>query len=201
MQTREKIKQMRRKLGVSAQTLADLIGVSRATLYRYESGDIEKIPLQILEKIADALDCSPLSLMENPIEEQVSAPYVTLPVVGRIPLDGVVIPEECIEGYERAEPEFAGETSFYFRITGDCMYPIFLEGDLALIQRQPYAENGSYAAVSVDGGDAYIRKISCGANYLELHCVNPMYPVRRYEGPEMARVQICGVVKEIKRKF
>ena len=185
MQTREKIKHLRKQFGVSAQALADLIGISKATLYRYENGDIEKIPVHILEKIADVLDCSPLSLMENPVEGQTCSP----------------IGDAFIERFEPTEPELTEDNSFYLHITGDCMYPMFIEGDVAQIHRQNYAESGSFAAVSIDGSDAIVQKVVFGANYCELHSVNPMYPVRRYEGVEMARVQVCGVVKELRRKF
>lgn len=67
MHTREKIKQMRKRLGISAQILAERIGVSKATLYRYESGGIEKIPMHVLEKIAAVLDCNILSFTEKEV--------------------------------------------------------------------------------------------------------------------------------------
>ena len=39
------------------------MGVSRATIYRYESADIEKLPLTILEPLSKILRCSPAYLM------------------------------------------------------------------------------------------------------------------------------------------
>ena len=55
---------MRRKeIGLSAEHVAEILGVSPATVYRYENGDIEKIPGDSLVPIADALHTTPAYLM------------------------------------------------------------------------------------------------------------------------------------------
>lgn len=51
-----RIKQYRERTGMSMEEFARKIGKSRATAYRYESGDIEKIPANTLKKIADVLE-------------------------------------------------------------------------------------------------------------------------------------------------
>lgn len=55
MTTGERIKARRKEIGISADTLADMIGVSRSTVFRYENGFIEKLPLNNLVPIARAL--------------------------------------------------------------------------------------------------------------------------------------------------
>ena len=52
----EKIKQRRKELGLSAEEIAQKIGVSPATIYRYESGDIKSPRSSVLRPIAEALD-------------------------------------------------------------------------------------------------------------------------------------------------
>lgn len=54
-----KIKNRRKQIKISAEQLADKIGISRSTMYRYENGDIEKIPTETLARIAVALNTSP----------------------------------------------------------------------------------------------------------------------------------------------
>lgn len=49
------IKQRRKELNISATELAEKIGVSRSTLFRYENGDIEKIPSGLIEPLDDIL--------------------------------------------------------------------------------------------------------------------------------------------------
>lgn len=55
MTTGERIKARRKELGITADKLADMIGVSRSTVFRYENGFIEKMPLNNLVPIARAL--------------------------------------------------------------------------------------------------------------------------------------------------
>ena len=48
MNTGDRIKQRRIELVLSVDDLAEKIGKSRATIYRYENGDIENMPTPIL---------------------------------------------------------------------------------------------------------------------------------------------------------
>ena len=63
MNTGDRIKQRRIELGLTADELAKKIGKSRATIYRYENGDIENMPTPILEPLARALETTPADLM------------------------------------------------------------------------------------------------------------------------------------------
>lgn len=58
-----RIQSRRKELKMGAAELAQKIGKSKATLYRYENGDIENVPLDILKPIAEALEVSPAYLM------------------------------------------------------------------------------------------------------------------------------------------
>ena len=59
----KRIKDRRKQLGMSADELAKRLGKDRSTIYRYEKGDIENLPLDILEPIAAALGTTPQYLM------------------------------------------------------------------------------------------------------------------------------------------
>ena len=59
----KRIKQRRKELGLSADDLAQQLGKDRSTIYRYEKGDIENMPLDILEPIAKVLRTTPQYLM------------------------------------------------------------------------------------------------------------------------------------------
>lgn len=63
MKTGERIKARRKEIGISADVLAGKIGVSRSTIFRYENGAIEKIPMNHLAPIAKALNTSTAYLM------------------------------------------------------------------------------------------------------------------------------------------
>ncbi len=63
MEVYERIKLRRKELGLSADDVADALGVSRATVYRYESASIEKLPTSIIQPLAQVLRCSSSYLM------------------------------------------------------------------------------------------------------------------------------------------
>ncbi len=58
-----RIKDRRKHLRMSVDELAKKLGKDRSTIYRYEKGDIENLPLDILEPIAVALETTPQYLM------------------------------------------------------------------------------------------------------------------------------------------
>ena len=59
----ERIKSRRIELEYSFQDLADLTGMSKSTLQRYETGGIKNIPLDKLKTLARALKVSPEWIM------------------------------------------------------------------------------------------------------------------------------------------
>ena len=58
-----KISHQRKLLNISADDLSKQLGISRATLYRYENGDVKKIPSTILNPLATILQTTPADLM------------------------------------------------------------------------------------------------------------------------------------------
>lgn len=59
----ERIKQRRKELDLDANFVAEKLGISRATYYRYESKEIEKIPISALVPLSEVLQTTPAYLM------------------------------------------------------------------------------------------------------------------------------------------
>ena len=94
MTTGELMKARRKELGISAETVAEKLQVSPATIYRYEKGDIEKLPSSVLIPLAEVLQTTPRYLMGWGEEKrwQLSSDEITL-----------------IEAYRAADPVFQRE--------------------------------------------------------------------------------------------
>ncbi len=58
-----RIKKRRKELGLSVEDVAFELGKNRATVYRYESNDIENMPASVLEPLAEILQTTPAYLM------------------------------------------------------------------------------------------------------------------------------------------
>ena len=64
-----RIKTRRKQLNMTADTLGEAIGKNRSTIYRYETGEIENMPVTLIPLLAEALRTTPAYLMcweDNP---------------------------------------------------------------------------------------------------------------------------------------
>ena len=198
MTTGERIKFRRKEIGFSAEKVADIIGVSPATIYRYEKGDIEKVPGDVLFSIAKALHTTPAYLMGW--EETPEVPYadniVPIPKMAKIPLLGniacgdPITAEENLDGFVSAPEEISAD--FALRCKGDSMIGArILDGDIVLIRQQPDVEDGEIAAVLIDN-EATLKRVHKKTGCLILNPANPAYEPIVITGEELNDVRIIG---------
>lgn len=71
----DKIKKRREELGLTLQDVGEYIGVSKATVQRYESGEIKNLKLAIIERLTQVLKINPSYLMgwESEDDEEIRA--------------------------------------------------------------------------------------------------------------------------------
>ena len=96
-----RIKERRKALKMSADDLGRRLGKDRSTIYRYEKGDIENLPLDILEPIAAALNTTPAYLMGW--EEVQKKNDALTDIVLRLRTDGEFA--SIMEGISQLNPE------------------------------------------------------------------------------------------------
>ena len=198
MTTGERIKMLRKEHNLTQEELGAKIGVQKAAIQKYEKGTVKNIKRDSLIKLAQCLDTSPEYLlgwedMPNNVEIADTSNYVNMSCFA----------ETNITDYEPVNKnDVRGDEPFVFlRVVGDSMYPLFMEGDLVLVRCQSSVDSGSYAVVMIDEEDGVVKKIVYGPDFIELHSINPMYPVRRFENEDVTRIRVFGLVREIKRKF
>lgn len=116
----ERIKQRRKELELSVDDVADRLNKNRATIYRYESNDIENLPITILEPLSEILQTTPAYLMGWDIEENVNTNidvlrdelellnhYRKLNDLGKKEASKRVLELNCIPMYSKENEEFA----------------------------------------------------------------------------------------------
>lgn len=59
----KRIRERRKELGLTVDEVAEKLGKNRATIYRYESDEIENMPITVLEPLAKILNTTPAYLM------------------------------------------------------------------------------------------------------------------------------------------
>lgn len=208
MTTGERIKQLRKKHNLTQEELGAKIGVKKAAIQKYEKGTVKNIKRDSLIALAKYLDTTPEYLLgweDTPSNALLTdeSEFVMIPIIGRVAAGLSCFAETNITDYEPVQKNniTSGEQYAFLRVVGDSMYPMFMEGDLVLVRCQTSVDSGSYAVVTIDGEDGVVKKIVYGSDFIELQSINPMYPPRRFEGEEVMRIRVFGLVKEIKRKF
>lgn len=83
------------------------------------------------------------------------------------------------------------------KVIGDSMYPKIEDGDIIQVHKQDSVDSGSIAVVLVDREEALVKKILYGDSWIELHSFNPMYKTMRFNGSDVDRVAVLGLVKKI----
>ena len=197
MTTGERMKLRRKELGLSAEVVAKKLGVSPATVYRYEKGDIEKLPGDILPTLSKVLQTTAAYLMGWEEDNSVPVPpgFEPLPETDRVPRVGQIacgdpiLAEENIEDYDSVPA--AWRANFTLRCRGDSMEPRIKDGDLVAIRSQPSVENGEIAAVRI-GSEATLKHVYVYSGYIELRPENPAYESIIKIGEAMNDVLIEG---------
>lgn len=200
MKVGERIRARRIQVGLTADQLGDKIGKDRATIYRYENGDIGNLPLAILEPLATALGTSPTYLMGWDIDEGFSN-SVLIPIYGSIPAGIPLEAIEDIQGHVDIPTDWlkGGKEYISLEVKGDSMYPKYLDGDLVIILLQSDCESYQDCACYVNGFNVTLKTVVKGIGKIELRPYNPNYPPQTYQHP--GEVSVLGVVKELRRKF
>lgn len=199
----ERIRKRRKELGMSAEQVADIMGVSPATIYRYESADIMNMRIDKLEPIASALHTSPAYLMgweELPDNCTPYNPSRRIPILGRISAGLPLYAEEHIEGYTYTNLNGNAEY-FALRVEGDSMTASRIyDGDLLIVRRQSTVDNGDIAVVLVNGQDATVKKFYQNGNIVTLapNSTNPDHQIQMHD---IRKIEICVLGKVVKNEI
>lgn len=172
----DNIKRLRLKRDWTQEHLADLVGVTRSTVTQWETGwsqprmgAVEKLAAAFGVSVADMVDDGQRELPRGAILPRKSkAAYA--PLLGRVHagdpqdpdvMDGpmVELPESIAEAHPRA---------YFLEVEGDCMDRVYPEGCLILVDPDREPQNGSIAAVSIDGADYVMRRLLRTSNTMVL---------------------------------
>lgn len=192
---------------ISYGELAGETQIPKSALQRYATGETEKVPLDRLEKIAEALHVQtawllgweiesptapfqPLSKKTIPLGFEAVPETQAVPLVGNIACGEPILAEDNIEMFVDA-PKGRG-IDFCLTCGGDSMLDLGIrEGDLVYIHQQPTVENGDIAAVRI-GDEATLKRFYRTGDTVTLVSANAKYEPYVYHGDELNEIHIEG---------
>lgn len=200
------IKEKRIKKKYTMKELAEKVGVSEATVSRWESGEISNMRRDGIMRLSEVLDIPPsviLGLQDN--TNNFSRPKgVRIPVLGEVvagvPIDAV---EEYLD-WEEITPELAETGEFFaLKIKGDSMEPRIVAGDVVIVKMQSTADTGDVVIAMVNGDDACCKRFIKQSDGIILQSFNSAYTPMFFtkEDIEKKPVSIIGKVIENRQKY
>lgn len=209
MNTFEKILKFMKETDTNAATLTKELGLNHSAIDNWKTGKA-KPSADALSKLADYFDVSVdylLGRTENPKadwsqEKFPSEEIVYVPIIASVAAgfeksmhelsdgDRQEVPASILRGYNLSD-------IFAFIVSGDSMYPKFLDGDRVIVVRQDSVDPGDTAIVAYDDfEEGTIKKVSYEPNcdYIDLIPLNPKYNPVRLQGEQLQGCRIIGKV-------
>lgn len=197
-----RLKLLREERGLFQKDIATLLNVSIPAVNQYESGKRD-MSTETVVKLAEYFGVSTDYLLGKSDNRNSDIPVSKIPILGTVKAGYDWLAEENIIDYITLKENIPNVDEYYaLRITGDSMLPLLAEGDLVIVHDQDDVESGQTAVVLINGEEATVKKVVKTNDGIELHAMNPYYPVKKFTFEDMQKipVKIIGRVKEAKIK-
>ena len=205
MKTR--LKELRTQINMNQTKLGRILGVAQNTISCWEN-DVVEIDTESLKKLADLFGCSVDYILYRedanlrPLSAGLTA-GAKIPVLGKVPA-GVPIEavEDIIDEIELTAT-MANDRHDYFAllVSGNSMYPEYMDGDIVIVRKQDTAETGDDVVAYVNGYDATLKRLVRSMRGITLRPLNPEFEPRTFTNEEIESipVRIAGIVVEQRR--
>lgn len=196
------LRELREQRNMTQKEVAEALGIERNSYGNYELGNRTPDKTMLI-KLANFFDVSADYLLGR--FETIQANDNRIPLLGSVPAGSPIEAIEEVEEYIDYYPHFVkhGEL-FGLRVTGDSMEPDIREGDIAIVEKQDFAESGDVAIVRVNGDDEVtVKKIKKTTAGIMLIPTNQDYDPLFFTNDQIATlpITIIGKVIEIRRRF
>ena len=171
---------------------AEATGVNRAYLSQYMNMKLDNPPTpKILMGIANASKnlttyaelmqtCGYIDVVDNFFENSIHQQGNSLPIIDDIIFENNSFMANHNGKYINLEDSLKStEEYFAYKVSDNSMLPILDVGDLAIICKQNNYEYGKTYLLMVNDNLVCIRKILLKEDIIELHAMNPYYPIMK----------------------
>lgn len=192
----QKIKELRLANDLTLEQVADIVGVGKSTVRKWETGMIANMRRDKIAALAQALHTTPEYLMGWSTTMEVSNLFKIETKKFRL-LGNIACGEPIFANEEKELYVVAGaniKADFCLMAKGDSMIGARIyDGDIVFIRQQDIVEDGEIAAVLIED-EATLKRVYYDreAGVLSLFAENPKYKTMRFSGEELNHIRILG---------
>lgn len=174
---------------------ASEIGISLATLSRWESGEIKSLNTKTKQRLSEFLDIDVEEYLKNDLVK---------PILGVVKAGYNMNAYENIEDYITVSSADARKGDYFLRVSGESMinsqiYP----NSLIFVKEVNDVDSGTIAVILINGEEATVKKVIKKDEMLILEASNPNVETRYFSKDEVESlpVKIIGKVLYTKVDF
>lgn len=191
------LKGRRLELELTLEDVAKRVGVSPATISRWESGDIANMRRDRIAALAKALQISPAVIMGWDVDTPIP-PGVHRPQFKKVPMLGYAAAGQPLEDLNQDTPYYDIENKydvdFCITVRGDSMINAGInDGDIVFIKSMSEVPNGKIACVEIDNEKVCLKRFYKSADGIMLVSENPKYPPIQLNRFNCQSVKILGL--------
>ncbi|HIU64431.1 MAG TPA: helix-turn-helix domain-containing protein [Candidatus Avacidaminococcus intestinavium] len=196
-----KIKECRRRKGLTQEALAKLTALSRSYIAGIER-NVYNPSLATLSAIASNLEISVDFLLGNVAHPDNPAlyPYINSSSLEPLPSTEVVL--EASASYAASSLAHHEPAIFIFECVDDSLqYLGITAGDQAIIHQQDTVKDGDLALVQLPDGSKQLKRLRMLDDLFVLETANPAYPTLVLKKAASPGLKILGKVIQIRKNF
>lgn len=185
------LKGRRLELELTLEDVAKRVGVSPATISRWESGDIANMRRDRIAALAKALQISPAVIMGWDVDTPIP-PGAHRPQFKKVPMLGYAAAGQPLEDLNQDTPYY--DVDFCITVRGDSMINAGInDGDIVFIKSMSEVPNGKIACVEIDNEKVCLKRFYKSADGIMLVSENPKYPPIQLNRFNCQSVKILGL--------
>lgn len=185
-------------------------GISKTSVNRWKNGSVPTDANLLI--LADYFNVPVERLApddERLVPPAITEEFVTYPILGEVAAgyehiayedwtgDTIDVPQSYLKGRKY-------DDYFVLRVVGDSMYPLYVDGDVVLVLRQPTMDrSGQIGVVVYEDDNATLKRVDyvMGEDWVKLTPVNPQYPPVMIEGERLEHCRVLGIPKLLIREI
>lgn len=197
MSIKDILKDRRLELQLTLEDVAKRVGVSPATISRWESGDIANMRRDRIAALAEALQISPAVIMGWDVDTPIP-PGAHRPQFKKVPMLGYAAAGQPLEDLNQDTPYYdvdnKYDVDFCITVRGDSMIDANInDGDIVFIKSMPEVPNGRIACVEIDNEKVCLKRFYKSGKTVSLASANSKYAPMFFTEDNCENIKVLGL--------